>query len=68
MLFRKKKSDPKPFCLHEWQLADYKMVDSYKGYDVDILHKYELGCEKCQSLRTVDNYEYSQMVNLGLIK
>lgn len=69
MFFRKQKvEEKKELCFHEWQLADYHITDSYNGVDVDILHKYELGCHKCKRIKTVDSYEFSRMCELGLLK
>lgn len=68
MFFRKKPEEKKELCFHEWQLADYHITDSYNGVDVDIIHKYEIGCHKCEAIKTVDDYEFSRMKTLGLIK
>jgi hypothetical protein len=67
MFFRKKKEE-KELCFHEWQLADYHITDSYNGIDVDIIHKYELGCHKCNRIKTVDDFEFSRLESLDLLK
>lgn len=68
MFFRKKKEEEKELCFHEWQLADFSIFDNYNGVDVDIEHKFEIGCHKCKRIRTVDSYEFNRMRELGLIK
>jgi hypothetical protein len=60
MLFKKKQ---KVYCKHEWQLLDYHNVIG----DFDIDDYYEIGCPKCETTRTIDDYTYSRMLDQQLL-
>jgi hypothetical protein len=60
MLFKKK---TKVYCKHEWQLLDYHNDIS----DFDIDDYYEIGCPKCKSTRTIDDYTCQRMLEQQLL-
>lgn len=63
ILFFKKRN--KVICFHEWKLAEYV---TYVDMSLAIEEYYEIGCCKCNKLRTIDKYSYERMKNKGLIK
>ncbi|AKO91973.1 hypothetical protein BEH_07595 [Priestia filamentosa] len=70
MFFRKKikKESKESFCLHEWQLVDYYTDTFNTGVAVEVDDYYKLGCPKCKTYKSVEEYELFRMRDLGLIK
>lgn len=57
-----------PKCKHYYSLNDYYTTYINNGCDVDLEERYVLYCCNCETTRTVNQYDYNRMKELGLIK
>lgn len=58
-LFRRKKKENEPICIHSWHLIDTSRVWSYNGIDADFIDYYEIGCIKCNKRKELNEFDYS---------
>lgn len=58
MIFNRWKKTVKPICLHEWYLVYTYIDEIYNGYDVEFDKKYEIGCVRCDEVRTLNENGY----------
>lgn len=65
LLFRRNKT---PDCAHTWYLADFEVGSFNAGVSVEIEDYFVLRCEKCNSKRKVDEYEFEKLQTHGLVK
>jgi hypothetical protein len=67
MFFKRKPKETKPLCFHEWRVADFGTMPACHAMELDDIY-YVIGCEKCGSSRTLDEWAFSKMKNAGFIK
>ena len=65
MFFKRKTKKVNTTCFHEYKIVD---LISYVDFSLDYEMYYEIGCLKCGTKRTVDEYDFSEMRKIGLIR
>lgn len=68
MFFNRKKNKLQKQCKHNWTLSDYHYSTFNTGVAVDVEDRYVLYCDKCENSKEVDEFTFSKMNRLGLIK
>lgn len=67
-LFKRRKSEPAPICLHEWHLVDTRLDYGHAPAGVDVDDYYTVACVKCRRKRELDRFQFAHFRRLFNVK